>query len=91
MSIAPVQRPGASRPDAAPVTSFECAPGGSRERSGGAIEFVLELGPASQLAERRIASVALHRFRRHGPTAVKFAGRCARNAGEGIEVARMMS
>src|SRR2546430_16632098 len=59
MSVAPVQRPGATRKNAMPVPRLERPPGRRREGPAGVIELVLELALAGDAADRRVAGVAL--------------------------------
>src|SRR5256884_3861182 len=85
MSVAPVQRPGATRKNAMPVPRLERPPGRCREGPAGVIELVLELALARDAADRRVAGVALHRLGRHRAAAVQLAGRRARRPGERVE------
>src|SRR5438874_547998 len=85
MSVAPDDRPRASREDAVPVARIERAPGRRRERPSGVIELVLELALAGNPADGAVTGVALDGLGRDCPAALELARRRARGPGQGVE------
>ena len=85
MPIAPDRRPGAARKDTVPVPRFERPPRRRRDRPAGVAELMLQLAPARDPDDRRVAGVALHRLGRHGPAALELARRRPGQPGQGVE------
>src|SRR5712692_3054971 len=85
MSVAPAQRPVAAREDAMLVAGFQRPPRRRGDGPARLVELVIELAPARDVRDRRIAGIALHGRRRDGAAALEFAGRRPRAARQGVE------
>src|SRR2546428_6741405 len=74
MPVAPIEWPRTAREDTMPVACLEGAASRRRQRPGGVVELVLELGLAGDPADRAVARIPLPRPLRYRTAALALAG-----------------